>query len=311
MNATITAERGTLGRPETDGTHPQEAVEVLVGIPAYNEEIGIGSVVLAAADHADRVLVVDDGSTDRTARIARRAGATVIRHDSNRGKGAAIRSIFEFAGEIDCSVLVVLDGDGQHLPGQIPSVASPIVEERADVVIGNRHDMEGGDRETPLYRQIGQRTLDWFTQFSTGATVRDTQSGFRAFSTDAIESITPETDGMGVESEIIHAAMSNGLRIEEVPIDVRYQGIDGQTHNPIYHGAVVGLRILTLSRRGGLLVGGGIVALLLGLRRFWLPLVRMSGRRPTWRVGVLLGLGFGLILSIVPSRLFTQSRGER
>lgn len=287
-----------------------QTIQTVVGIPAYNEEIGIGSVVVAASAHVDGVVVVDDGSTDRTAEIARKAGASVISHESNRGKGAAIRSILAFARDVDAEALAILDGDGQHLPEQIPTVMGPVLDNRADLVIGNRHDGATSATETPLYRRIGQRSLDRFTQLSTGASVRDTQSGFRAFSPEAIESIALATDGMGVESEMIHAAVTNDLRIDEVPIDVRYEGIDGQTHNAFYHGLVVGIRILTLSHRRILASVGLFTLLGIGFRRIAGTRDSQSESANSSRSEVLLGLGGGIVVTVAASHLRNKARGK-
>ena len=258
-------------RRETEYRSIDESIEVMVGIPAYNEEVGIGSTVLAASEHADCVVVVNDGSTDRTGKTARMAGALVIDHETNRGKGAAIKSILEFAKEQDCSVLVLLDGDGQHVPTDIPSVITPALEGDADLVIGNRHHRNHPRIETPLYRRIGQRILDALTRFSTGADVTDSQSGFRALSPAAIEAISPKTTGIGIESEMIDTAVKHDLEISEVPIGVRYEGIDGQTHNAVYHGIAVVFRLFSLARERHPLAfygGPGLLLTALGVMKW-------------------------------------------
>lgn len=145
----------TVGPPESDS-------RLLVGIPAFNEEVGIGSVVLATKQQSTDVLVVDDGSTDNTAAIAREAGVNVIEHDENRGKGAAIKTILSEAQREDFDALVMLDGDGQHIPEDIPEVAAPVLDGESDIVIGSRY-LESGEDETPLYRRFGQKTLDLLT----------------------------------------------------------------------------------------------------------------------------------------------------
>jgi glycosyltransferase involved in cell wall biosynthesis len=221
---------------------------LLVGIPAYNEEVGIGSVVLAAQRFTDDVVVVDDGSSDRTVPIARESGATVIVHEENKGKGGAMRTLFDHAQRHGYETLVVLDGDGQHVPADIPQVVEPVLEGEADMVIGSRYLDGAGDDETPLYRRFGQKVLDHFTVGSADADITDTQSGFRALSATAIEELTITADGMSVESEMISDAVDRGLEIQEAPIDVRYEGIDGQTHNPLRHGLGVLHFLVTLVR---------------------------------------------------------------
>jgi len=225
----------------------QQLSNVIVGIPAYNEEVGIGSIVLSVQQLTENVLVVDDGSSDATAEIAREAGAKVICHETNRGKGAAIQTILAEAQSSEFEALVLIDGDGQHLAEDIPSVAKPVLSEDADIVIGSRY-LEDDEDETPLYRRFGQRTLDWLTAGSSGTSLTDSQSGFRALTPETVETLTIRTDGIGVESEMIDQATDNGFDIEEVPIDVKYEGIEGQTYNPLRHGLTVVVFLLRLIR---------------------------------------------------------------
>src|SRR4030042_4807226 len=110
---------------------------VVVGIPAFNEEKTIARVVLEAQRYADAVVVCDDGSSDLTAKIAERLGADVVRHERNLGYGSAIKSLFNRARELGADVLVTLDGDGQHDPGDIPNVVEPIKNGVADIRLGS------------------------------------------------------------------------------------------------------------------------------------------------------------------------------
>jgi glycosyltransferase involved in cell wall biosynthesis len=167
--------KNVFSNPTTFETILKSAITVI--LPAYNEEVSIGSMVLRTRQYADRVLVIDDGSTDRTAEVAELAGAEVIRHPINRGKGAALRSGFHAAREAD--VIVTMDSDGQHHPSEISKLIAPILEGEADVVNGSRY-MNGNGKNTPRYRRLGQKVLDRATNFSSGLDVTDSQSGFRA-----------------------------------------------------------------------------------------------------------------------------------
>lgn len=241
------------GQMATATDSPLANAHVVAGIPAYNEETGIGSTVLAVMQYADDVVVVDDGSTDRTSQLLEQADVTVLQHDSNRGKGAAVRTLLAHAREVGCDALVLLDADGQHDPADVPRLAQPVVEGGADVVVGSRYlePEEDGD-ETPVYRRLGQVVLDYCTSRVTGSDLTDTQSGFRALSTDALERITITTDGMGVESEMIDSATSEGLTITERAIEARYADVEGQTHHPIKHGlSVMALLVRLATRRSG------------------------------------------------------------
>lgn len=236
----------------------QPADTILVAIPAYNEELAIGSTIHKAQQYAPEVVVVDDGSSDSTATVARRAGATVIEHEENKGKGAAIQTVLDYAAGDEWEATVLLDGDGQHLPEDISAVVDPVLQSDADLVIGSRYLESEGDDETPLYRRFGQRVLDVLTTRSSGAEVTDSQSGFRALSPTAVEEMHVSTDGIGVESEMINDAAEKDIQMTEVPIDVRYDGIDGQTYNPLHHGLSVLVFLVQLVRDRHPLVFFGI-----------------------------------------------------
>ena len=215
----------------------------MVAIPAYNEETAIGSVVLKALKHADEVVVVDDGSSDRTAEIARLAGAHVIRHARNVGKGMAIRSAFLHARDRMPDVLVLLDGDNQHDPEEIPTLVKPVLDSECDVSLGVRW---GKTAKMPLYRRAGKRTLDYATSVCVkNGMVTDSQCGFRAFSRKAYAELEPEVPGIGTESQMLAEAQENGLVISETNVNCRYD-LEGSTLKPGRHGMSVLATIVSL-----------------------------------------------------------------
>src|SRR5436190_5048520 len=128
--------------------------KILVAIPAFNEGTTIGSVVLKARQFASEVIVVDDGSSDDTAETAALAGAHVIQHARNLGKGVAIRSAWMYARERAPEAFILMDGDHQHDPNDIPRLAQPILEDKADVVLGVRW---GKTSRMPIHRRMGKR----------------------------------------------------------------------------------------------------------------------------------------------------------
>ena len=218
--------------------------KVAVLLPAYNEEVSIASMILLSLQYADEVIVIDDGSSDRTSEVSRLAGATVLSHTTNKGKGAALKTGFKYAQDYD--IIVTIDADGQHNPSEIPDVIKPIMEDRADIVNGSRY-IAGKDTTTPTYRRVGQTVLDNATYLASGVKLTDTQSGFRAFSSKSIEYFNFDPNGFGIESDMLIEASVNKLRIFEVEITVRYD-VNTTTDNPIVQGFSVLMRILELMR---------------------------------------------------------------
>ncbi len=212
-------------------------MKIIVGIPAFNEEKNIASIITKLSSIADTILVCDDGSTDLTATIAKKIGAVVIKHEKNLGYGAAIRSLFLKAKDLDGDVLVTFDADGQHRIDDIKNVIKPIVNQEADLVIGSRF-LDESEKEVPQYRKVGIKVITKITNASIKKQLTDSQSGFRAYSRKIISELNPLETGMGVSTEILIKASSKDFRIVEVPIKVIYEG-DTSTHNPISHGSSV------------------------------------------------------------------------
>ncbi|MGI0046904.1 MAG: glycosyltransferase family 2 protein [Nitrosotalea sp.] len=208
----------------------------LVCIPAYNEEKMIGDIVKRSLAHAEKVIVCDDGSTDDTAKVAQQSGAEVISHKKNEGYGASIITLFDRARQEDADVMITIDGDGQHNPDQIPLLVNTLQENNVDVVIGSRFlDKTSG---TPGYRKQGIKIITSAANFGADFKVSDAQSGFRAYSKNAIKSIRPTETGMSVSTEILLKISNKGLSLAEVPITVSYDG-NTSTQNPVPHGIAV------------------------------------------------------------------------
>jgi glycosyltransferase involved in cell wall biosynthesis len=206
-------------------------------LPAFNEEVSIGSMVLHTKQHADHVIVIDDGSKDRTSEFARLAGAEVIRHPRNLGKGKALKTGFDHVSKNGCKIIITMDSDGQHDPEDIKKLVAPILTGEADIVNGSRY-MSGTDKNTPFYRRIGQNILDGATNLNSGLHITDTQSGFRAFAKHTLPAFSFKSNGLAIESEMLMDAANAGFRIKEVDIGVRYD-VDCSSENPIKHGLKV------------------------------------------------------------------------
>jgi len=207
----------------------------LVCIPAYHEEKTIGDIVKKSLQYADKVIVCDDGSNDNTAKIARQSGAQIISHTKNQGYGSAIITLFEAARNENADIMVTIDGDGQHDPDQIPLLLDTISEHNVDVVIGSRFL---DNSKHPGYRKRGIKIITSASNLGTDFKVSDAQSGFRAYSKNAIDSIHPTETGMSISTEILQKISNKGLSLAEVPISISYEG-DTSSQNPVPHGIVV------------------------------------------------------------------------
>tara|TARA_Y100001936_G_scaffold48248_1_gene46942 strand:- start:5340 stop:6221 length:882 start_codon:yes stop_codon:yes gene_type:complete len=212
-------------------------LKIIVGIPAFNEEKNIASIITKLMNITDTIIVCNDGSSDLTSEIAEKMGAITINHEKNLGYGGAIRSIFLKAKELDGDILVTFDADGQHRIQDIENVIKPIINHEADLVIGSRF-LDESEKEVPQYRKVGIKVITKITNASIKEQLTDSQSGFRAYSKKIVHELNPSELGMGISTEILIKASSKNFKITEVPIKILYSG-DTSTHNPISHGSSV------------------------------------------------------------------------
>lgn len=252
-----------------------ENLEVLAAIPAYNEETAIGDVVREAKQYADSVIVVDDGSSDDTVPKAKEAGAVVVEHEENSGYGAALRTAFQEAAERQPKHLVILDGDGQHDPSDIPEAVRVQEQDEAEIVIGSRF-ADGSETELPLYRRFGLAVVNVLTNLSMGVVrsesrVGDTQSGFRSYDQQAIKSLSQDDSigsGMSASTDILYHGHQQGYNIAEFGTTIDYNVEDASTHNPVSHGvSLVGNILRTIERERPITVLGvpGFLSAFVGL----------------------------------------------
>jgi glycosyltransferase involved in cell wall biosynthesis len=282
----------------------------LVCIPAFNVEKTIGGIVKESLLHVDKVLVCDDGSTDNTAKVAEENGAEVVKHEKNYGYGAALITLFDKAREKNVDVMVTLDGDGQHIPEFIPRLVAPLSYAGMDVVIGSRFLQ--GDSNSPRFGKHGIKIVTSATNIGNNIKVTDAQSGFRAYSKRAIQSIHPTEYGMSVGTEILTKVANKGLKLVEVPIVISYDGTDSK--NPkIPYGVTVLINVLKyMTVRHPIIFYGfpGIALVILGAI-FGGQFLQAYLNHQTVYYGSLLGtvvlFMFGSILMVTAVLLFAMS----
>ncbi|NLE09610.1 MAG: glycosyltransferase family 2 protein [Dehalococcoidales bacterium] len=243
---------------------PHASPKIMIGLPAFNEERTVASIVLQAREITDVVVVVNDGSSDRTEKLAKLAGAEVVCHETNMGYGSAIKTILAEAVKKDVDVLVIIDADAQNNPGEIPSLIEA-VQKGADIAIGSRKMQRDA---TPAYRWAGQKVLAKFTNIAARQNLSDTESGFRAYSRQAIRKLKLRESGMAISAEMISEASRLGLTIEEVPITITYEDAK-PSKNPVIHGlSNLGRIFVFISEIRPLLffsvIGGLFIAVALG-----------------------------------------------
>lgn len=278
------------------GPVAQGRPRVVALIPAYNEERCIGSVVLRTRAFVDVVVVVDDGSHDATASIAEAAGATVIKHKVNGGKGAALTTGFRAVRALRPDCVVILDSDGQHKPDEIPLLLEAMTREGADMVVGSRfRDQEQLDK-IPGGRRLGLRAVTTVTNVFSGVSVTDSQSGFRAFSRRALNLLTFRGTGFSVESEMQFLAHTHSLSVVEVSISADYD--DPAKRNPVVQGfdVINGVLKLVGQTRPLLFLGGPGCALLFAGLLMGLWVVSIYAATQKLAVGYALVSILGVIL---------------
>ncbi len=207
---------------------------VAVIIPAFNEGRIIGTVVSEAKKYVATVIVIDDGSSDNTSQEAALSGANVIRLSRNQGKAAAVMTGCRYAKQCGFETIIMLDGDGQHDPNEIPVLAAPVMTGSADLVIGSR--FLGEKNPIPRYRVAGQQVLNEFTRLASQVKITDTQSGFRVLGKRALDNLNFHSRGYNLESDMITHFAGIGMRITEIPITVRYDVPNKHKMNPLMHG---------------------------------------------------------------------------
>ena len=195
-------------------------MSVCLLIPAYNEARTIGQVVSDARKIIDSVVVIDDGSQDATAQIAQDSGALTLRHQVNRGKGAALRTGFQYVLDHGYDAAITMDSDGQHDVDDIPRFLEAFNEKGSGVILGSRmHDIS----TMPLHRRCSNTLTSLVISIRVGCRIPDSQSGFRWIRSSVLRAIPLKDDGYHLESELLIKAGKKGVRISAVPIDTIYR----------------------------------------------------------------------------------------
>jgi len=195
-------------------------INIAIVIPIYNEAVMIGNVLAETRKIGDyTAVVVDDGSWDDSFVQAAANGALALRHRINRGKGAAVKTGIMAANLLESDIVVTMDGDGQHDPRDVEALIAPILEGRADVVLGSRTLNRS---EMPKMKVVANFVGNFFTWLFYGIWVSDSQSGFRAYSKYAALIIDTKADKYEYDSKVIREIKANRLRFAEVPVQTRY-----------------------------------------------------------------------------------------
>jgi glycosyltransferase involved in cell wall biosynthesis len=203
--------------------------DVCAIIPCYNEARSIGRIVRLVKVHLGEVIVIDDCSTDFTAAEARSAGAIVISHPRNQGKGVALKTGFAEAAARKFTAAVTLDGDGQHDTTEIPLFLEAFDRGDCDLVLGNRMD---DTRTMPLARRVTNRFTSWAISRMVRVPIKDTQCGFRLIALDFWQAVRLDSCRFDLESEILIKACRGGGRLSQVKIRTIYFGTEESKINP-------------------------------------------------------------------------------
>ena len=194
-------------------------MHVCLLLPAYNEAKTIGQVVREASEFVNDILVIDDGSVDKTAQIAEEAGGKVIKHSTNLGKGMALRTGFDYVSQKGYDLIATMDSDGQHQPSDLPRFIDYFKNNKPDIIIGARiHDRI----KMPRHRRFNNWLVSSVGSALCGQEVKDFQSGFRLIRTEVLRSVELHTERYETESELLIKAGRSGFKIQSIPINTIY-----------------------------------------------------------------------------------------
>jgi len=203
-------------------------------VPAYNEEKTIAEVVSRLRNFVDEIIVVNDGSKDKTAEIIKKLDVTAVTHEKNKGYGGSIRSGFQKGLETGADIFLLIDADLQHDPKEASRLIDFLVKNDCDIVIGSRF-LENTSK-IPLYRSFGIKLFTLMTRVIMGLKITDSQSGFRAFNRKAIEkTVNFGSNDMGASIEMLYLAKRSDLKIMEYPITCSYENVEYSVP-PLRHG---------------------------------------------------------------------------
>ena len=197
------------------------SLKLVALIPAYNEGENIKQVIETTQPFVDRIVVCDDGSSDNIQTVLDTVDVDIIKHQINLGYGAALKSLFKHGKELNATVVISLDADGQHNPAYIPELVQPIILDDADIVIGSSF-LSKQRSQVPWIKSLGNRVFSGLIRWGTGFQVSDSQSGYRAYRVDKLASFTLVESGMGISTEILIKAVKKGFRIEERPVQITH-----------------------------------------------------------------------------------------
>lgn len=294
---------------ENENINLNKKMKIAIGLPAFNEEENIGKIVAQLLDKSYSVIVCNDGSSDSTGIIAEKMGVIMINHTKNLGYGAAIGSIFKKAREEKFDILVTFDSDGQHRISDIEKIIEPIQNKTSDIVIGSRFT-ENGKADMPKYRKMGIKVITNLVNSQTSEKILDSQSGFRAYSSEVLSQMNLSESGMGVSTEILIKANKLKFRISEVPITILYGG-DTSSQNALSHGTSVILSTMKfISIEHPLKFYGipGIIFLTIGLFFIVWTLQEFSETRRIITNISLIAIGstmFGMLLTMTSILLYS------
>lgn len=195
-------------------------MKVFIVVPAFNEGRRLSAVLDDLVTTGHQVVVVDDGSRDRTVEVGKRHGCYVLRHSFNRGQGAALQTGITFALREGADAIVTFDADGQHQISDLPALLEPVLSKRCDVALGNRFKSLGSN--VPAARKVILQLGRVFTYLTSGVRVGDCHNGYRAFSRKGASAICMKQDRMAHASEIYDQIKAARLTFEEVPVTIRY-----------------------------------------------------------------------------------------